>query len=165
MADFAEIKGELKCWKCGRACDSMIEIQWGKLRNSYKLGDEIRWFKIEGGIVPPFTIIKGRRPWNFGDPSILRLLAFDGKLYDYDPSESEKTKIKCETCNAILAGAAARIEGGHIVSIDTYSPQQMYEIFGCDIGKSNIVVYDKLGQYLVKTEWYDGEFRTIEEFP
>lgn len=152
MPDYASIRGDAKCWNCGRCIAEYVDIQWGKLPSQYQLDDTIRWTQHRGTTLEPFVLLRGRVNWNFGDPSVVDLIALDCHLF----AAVDNHVIPCESCQADIAGIAVGIHQGMITRIETHSLASMKRLLRKDYGRAAIIVIQPDGVLVPRPDWFDA---------
>ena len=153
MPNYSTVEIKVFCPSCGRFFEppaGIISFQWGAIPERYNEGDAIRWLRDkDGSVCPPFRLYgdPDHLRWNFGDPSITNLLAFD-----VDPNLWE---FECSHCRTVFPTAAVEIREGRIVSARTYSADDTRALFDRDPSELAIVEIGADGKFIVHDEWFD----------
>jgi hypothetical protein len=149
MAQYAELLEQVKCTKCKELITSSVCFQWGRIPNSYNLGEKINWMRHKNGeIVPSFIIYNNKDKWNSGEPSIKNLIALDSNFF------APEVKPKCFKCGFFFDGIGIEIVDEIIVSVFVMAEGELLKKFGVDnLFVDIITIEDK--KYIARYDLYN----------
>lgn len=150
MPDYADISGPIHCPFCGKHYGDEVDIAWGKVPYSYKVGDAIKWKRHrDGELVEPYTMDEGQRTWNCGYPELRNLLVFDCRLFY--PEED----FGCDACRGRLAGAVAHIQDGVVIKTELLKAEETRLLLGQHLGRADTIEIKKDGSKVIREDLYD----------
>jgi hypothetical protein len=117
MPDFATIYGQFECPFCHHAYNA-LQVHWGGVPDTYRIGDEVRWLTRDGAFVKPWTLRLSENRWNAGDPHIRHVIVRDTGAWDLE------NRPHCGYCKNELGGAVVEVLEGRFVSGKILKPRE-----------------------------------------
>lgn len=144
---------DLQCPQCGRATrppEGIVTFQWGHVPTPYRGTEAIRWMEEPPGhLVPPFHYILkrgGQTHYNFGDPAIAHLIAFDSEPID---------EYVCSYCDTPFEAIAVEIRDGRIAAGLAFRPGECAIRFNRTPDQLAVVEIEPDGTARPHDEWLD----------
>lgn len=154
MRMYSSVVTSAHCSACDRELSPGIAtFTWGAIPEDYQAGDSIRWLRDAGGAIRPSFRLYGdiyHARWNFGDPSMERVIAFH-----VDPHVDQ---FQCTHCKTIFPALAVEIHNNRIESARVYSAAETRALFNREPDELLIVEILGDGRYVVHDEWLDPPF-------
>jgi hypothetical protein len=123
---------------------------WGLIPAKYRRHSKIRWLTAPDGTpLPSFKLIgpPDRLQYNFGDPSLTNVIAFD--------SDPNLTMYSCEKCKVAFEAIAVSIVNNRISSGLAFLPGECAQKFGREPQDLAVVEITPSGTAIAHDEWID----------
>lgn len=131
----------------------MMGFLWGATPERYRgLGEAVRWYRDERGVVPSMQPIHDgvRLRFNFGAPDIHRVLVFEA-----DPIIQG---ITCSACGEHYETAAVEIVGNHLKAVQLFKDGDTRRLYARDPADVAVVEFAADGMALVRDDLVDPPF-------
>jgi hypothetical protein len=156
---FSTVEATVACLRCGHVVEMLAGILgfgWGATPERYRgLGELIRWYRDENGVVPSMRPIRhgARLRFNVGDPDIHRVLVFEA-----DPHIQG---ITCSSCGEHYETAAVEIVGNRLQAVQLFEDGDTRRLYDRDPVDVAVVEFAADGTARVRDDLVDPAFEAI----